>query len=30
LPEIAFEMEEGIGILNFGIGKRCIQASGKS
>lgn len=24
MPEIAFDMLEGMGILNFGAGKRCV------
>ena len=30
MPEIAFEMLEGMGIFNLGAGKRCLQFSGKS
>jgi len=30
MPELIFEMLEGIGIFNFGVGKRCKLFSGKS
>jgi hypothetical protein len=30
MPEIAFEMLEGMGIFNFGAGKSCQLISGKT
>jgi hypothetical protein len=30
VPEIAFQMLEGMGIFNFGAGKKCLQMNGKS
>ena len=30
IPEIALQMEEGMGIFNFGAGRKCLQKTGKS